>query len=205
MPMKDNATNSFSREDQPTRVTQEEQKGFDLFLARAKQLSNRVEGVPKHLGLLMIMTVLSLVWLWFLVFASAAAWLQLTAAVVSVGIIIPLFFVYQLYELSKAILSLPEKLIEFRLRILEEESFKAFALAEIKNRTDALNMFSILTELRAFLKASGGIAGLSNLLKLQFLKALNPFFSVTTLYSLAVCWLVSLLGIVSFVVYLVRL
>ncbi len=203
--MKDNATNSLPIENQATTPTQEEQKGFDLFLTRAKQLSKRVEGVPKHLGLLMITTLLSLVWFWFLVFSSSATWLQLTGALILLGIIIPLFFVYQLYSLSKAILSLPEKLIEFRLRILEEESFKAFALAEIKNRTDALNMFSILTELRAFLKASGGVAGLSNLLKLQFVKALNPFFSVTTLYSLAVCWLVSLLGIISFIVYLIRL
>lgn len=203
--MKDNATNSFFMEDDHTRVTQEERKGFDLFLTRAKQLAARVEGVPKHLALLIIVTLLSMLWLWTLLFADVARWLQIIAAIISVGLVIPIFFVYQLYELSKAILSLPEKLIEFRLKILEEDSFKAFALAEIKNRTDALNMFSILTELRAFLKASGGIAGLSSLVKLQFLKALNPFFSVTTLYSLAVCWLVSLIGIVSFVVYLIRL
>lgn len=203
--MKQNESNTLSNDNGNIAASHEEQKGFDLFLTRAKQLAARVEGVPKHLALLMIVTLLSMLWLWYLLFANAASWLQILAAILSVGVVIPIFFVYQLYELSKTILSLPETLIELRERIQAEESFKAFALAEIKNRSDAFNMFSILSELRAFFKASGGLAGLSGLVKLQFVKALNPFFSVTTLYSLAVCWLLSLIGMISFVVYLMRL
>lgn len=180
-------------------------QGFELFLARANQLATRFDGVPQHLRFLMLFTLLSVVWLWFLLFANAASWLQVSGALFFLAVVIPLFFVYQLYGLSQTILALPVQVIGMRDRLEDHESIQAFALAEVKNRTDVLNAFTVLRELRGFLKASGGIAGLGALLKLRFIHAVNPLISLATFASLAICWLISLIAVISLIVYLLRI
>jgi len=173
-------------------------QGFDLFLARADQLADRFKRLPRVLRFLMLFSVLSALWLWFICFASSALWVQLLTGFMFLGLIVPLFFVYQLYDLSQSILDLPDQLIAMRERLKDQESFQAFAVKEMRQKG---NLFNSLAELRAFTQAATSISDASSFLKLRFVKTLNPFFNISTLVSIGICFLVSLIGTVTFLVY----